>query len=378
MNKKDYYIVLGVEKNATIDQIKAAYRKLAMKYHPDRNPDNKEAEEKFKEAAEAYEVLSDTEKRKQYDQFGHAGMNGMGGMGGAGGMNMDDIFSNFSDIFGSVFNNGGQSREQKKSSGPLKERGHDRRQTLEITLKEAFEGTAKEIGYYHLATCKTCKGSGAKEGTSTSACTQCHGQGQVTYRQGFFMFTDTCDKCAGHGYIIPSPCPTCHGRTRIQEFEKTSPKIPKGIFDNAELRVSGKGDAGTFGGPAGDLYILIRVIPDKKFKRTNEDLECAVILTYPQLVLGCQVEIESIDGSKETIKIPKGCPVGERIVIPGKGFTSIKGNSKGNLVITTQCHIPKKLSSEAKETLITYSEQVGTESTQSEGFIAGLFKKFLG
>ncbi len=379
-HKRDYYEVLGVAKNGTQADIKAAYRKLAMKYHPDKNPNNKEAEEKFKEAAQAYEILSDEQKRKQYDQFGHAAVEGQGF--DTHGMNMDDIFSNFGDIFESMFGAGAQgsgfSRRARKPSGPVPQRGHDRHKDLEISLKEAFEGTKKEIGYNHLFVCEVCKGQGTAPGTKVTTCTQCSGAGEIQYRQGFFMYSQTCGKCAGQGFIIPSPCTNCSGQSRKQSYDKFSVNIPAGIYDGAELRVPQKGDAGIYGGPSGDLYIKVKVLPDKKFIRNGDDIECTVVLTYPQLVFGAQIDIENIDLSRESVKIPKGCPSGERIIISGKGFPSLRGR-KGNLIIITKCDIPKKLSSEAKDVLKQYSEIIGHNADENgSGTITGFFKKFLG
>lgn len=378
MAKRDYYDILGVSKSANQAEIKAAYRKLALKYHPDRNPDNKEAEDKFKEAAEAYEVLSNEDKRKRYDQFGHAGIeNGPGGSGDFGqGMSMDDIFSSFGDIFGDIF--GGRRQRHSRSNGPEPKRGHDLYKEISISLKESYTGTKQEIRYYHFFSCQTCKGKGAQAGTSTQLCNQCDGTGQISTRQGFFMYSQTCGACGGKGYIIPSPCGNCSGQSRTQQFDKFSITIPKGIFDGAELRVAGKGDAGVYGGLAGDLFLQIRVMPDKTFKRVGDDLECTVMLTYPQLVFGAHVEIENIDSAKETIKIPKGCPVGEPIIISGKGFEKRRGTSRGNLIVITQCHIPTKLSLDAKKSLNEYAKIIGSEVKNSSGSIAGFFKKFLG
>lgn len=377
MSHKDYYEILGVSRSATVDEIKAAYRKLALKYHPDRNPGNKEAEEKFKEAAQAYEVLSDEQKRQRYDQFGPEGVQGMGGAGyGQGSMNMDDIFESFGDIFGSMFGGGGKRRA--KATGPQPVRGHDLHKDIDISLKEAFTGTKKDISYYHFFTCETCKGSGAKEGTKAQTCSTCHGAGQMQYQQGFFVYAQTCSECRGQGFEIPSPCPTCSGQSRTQKYDKFAVTIPAGIFDGAELRISGKGDAGIFEGKSGDLFIKIRILPDPKFRRHDDDLICNVLLTYPQLVFGCQIEIESIDGTKQTIKIAKGTSVGEKIVVTGKGFPHLKGKGSGDLVAITQCDIPKKLSADAKEALTNYSELIGTQAGEQAGTIAGFFKKFLG
>jgi molecular chaperone DnaJ len=378
MDKKDYYKILGVNNTASADEIKDAYRKLALKYHPDRNPNNAEAENKFKEAAQAYEVLSDPEKRRAYDQFGEEGVSGMGGFGGHG-MNMEDIFESFGDIFGSVF---GQQQQQRRSgrSGPQAQQGHDLAKELSITLKEAFLGTKKEISYYHFFSCETCSGKGVKAGTSIQQCSTCKGTGQIHHRQGFFMYTQPCHTCGGLGYIIPSPCPACDGQSRIQQYDKFNVTIPQGITDGAELRINGKGDAGVYGGKSGDLFIRIQVLPDKKFSRSGDDLVCHLMLTYPQLVFGCQIEMESIDGTMEAVKVPRGCAVNEKIIVPGKGFHKLRSNVRGNLVVIAECHVPKKLSKEAKEALTNYSNYIGTDTSSDSGggFISGLFKKFLG
>ena len=371
---KDYYKVLGVERSATTDEIKAAYRKLAMKYHPDRNPNNKGAEEKFKEATEAYEVLGDSQKRTQYDQFGHAGMNsGMGG--GPGSVNMDDIFENFGDIFGSMF--GGGAAKQRRKKGPQPQPGLSLSKEIDITLQEAFLGTKKDLAYYRFFSCDTCHGTGSKSGTSPQTCATCRGSGEMHFQQGFFMYAQPCTACSGNGFINLSPCVGCNGQSRVQKYDKFTVNIPRGIYDKAELRVSEKADAGIYGGPAGDLFLRIHVKEDKQFRRDGDDLTCNVMLTYPQLALGCQIDIESIDGSKHTIKIPKGCPVGERITIPDEGFYKLRGKTRGNLVIITQCFIPQKLSADAKKKLQEYSDIVGTQ-TNSEGTISSFFKKFLG
>lgn len=372
MEKKDYYEVLGVAKNASQEEVKKAYRKLAMKYHPDRNPGNKEAEEKFKEAAEAYEVLSDNEKRKRYDQFGHT-EEGFGGFEGF--QDLGDIFANFSDIFGDIFGSG----RRRKKTGLSARRGYDLHKGISITLEEAFSSTKKDITYYHLVTCKTCDGNGTESGKKATECAKCGGYGQVQYQRGPFVQTTTCPKCGGEGFLIKDPCKKCNGQSRVQRYDTISVTIPKGIFNNAELRVAGKGDAGIYGGSSGDLLLHVSVIPHEKFKRVGNDIECTVTLTYPQLVFGAQIEIENIDGSKETIKIPKGCSIGERIIEKNKGFQKIRSRSRGNLVVTTTCDIPKSLSKDSEKILKNYSEEIGTTvDGESVGTIAGFFKKFLG
>lgn len=374
MPKQDFYETLGVSKSASADEIKNAYRKLAMKYHPDRNPNNTEAEEKFKAAAEAYEVLSDTKKRTQYDQFGHTQDGAGGSYGGHSSMNMDDIFESFGDIFGQMF--GGQQRT-RKTSGPSPIRGHDLSKEIEISLLDAYQGLKYELGYYHFVVCEPCKGHGAKPGTKADMCKNCQGMGKVQYQQGFFMYAQTCSSCGGNGFTISAPCTSCNGQSRVQQFEKFSITIPEGIFDGAELRITGKGDAGVYGGGYGSLFVTIHIKAHDKFKREEDDLVCTVMLTYPQLVLGCQIDIESIDKSMHSVKIPKGCPVGERIIIPGKGFKKLKSNVSGNLVIITQCHIPKKVSAEEKRLLTEYAEVVGN-SVDNSSYISSFFKKFLG
>lgn len=378
-NTRDYYEILGIPRTATADDIKSAYRKLALKYHPDRNQGNKEAEEKFKEAAGAYEVLSDKEKRQRYDQFGQAGVDGTGMGHGSQGMSMDDIFASFGDIFGdlgNIFGMGGRSR--RKKSGPEPKRGHHLSQEVSISLKEAYMGIKKEVGYYHFVSCDTCQGKGTQKGTIAQICSACGGSGQRHYSQGFFMYAEPCSACRSAGFTIPSPCPTCKGQSRVQKFDKFTVTIPKGIFNGAEVRIAGKGDDGIYGGPSGDLFLHIHITPDQRFKRIEDDLVSTVMLTYPQLVLGCQIEIENINGEKIALKVPKGCPVSEKIIIPGKGFERLRGRGNGNLVIITDCHIPKKLSPAAKEALINYSDEIGTTTTNQEGKISGFFKRFLG
>jgi molecular chaperone DnaJ len=279
---------------------------------------------------------------------------------------MDDIFTNFGDIFETMFGGGGAQQRRSKKKGPEPKQGHDLFKEIEISLKEAYTGLKKEINYHHFFTCQTCNGKGVKANTSAATCTNCGGSGQMQFRQGFFMYAQTCGTCRGEGYTIPTPCTTCKGQTRTQKLDTFSINIPAGIFDGAELRIAHKGDAGTFGGPEGDL-----------FTREGDNLLCHVTLTYPQLVFGCQVGIELIDGSKENIKIPQGSAIGERIVLSGKGFAKLKGSSRGNLIVITKCHIPKKLSTDAHETLMEYSKLIGTE-TDKQGSIASFFKKFLG
>lgn len=380
-NKKDFYQILGVDRSATKEEIKTAYRKLALKYHPDRNPDNKAAEEKFKEAAEAYEVLSDDNKRQQYDQFGHAGFQGMGGGAGGPHMNMDDIFEQFGDIFGNmgdIFGGGGNRRKRSGQVGPEPKRGHDLSKEVSITLKDAYLGKKEEINFYHFANCDVCKSKGMEPGTKVITCSACGGAGQTQVRQGFFAFSQACSSCGGNGFTIPSPCRNCKGQSRVQKYDKFTVNIPAGVYNDAELRIASKGDAGVYGGPSGDLFLKIRIMPDKKFKRVDNDLICSVMVSYPQLVLGSQVEIENIDGTKHTIKIPKGCPVDEKIMVAGQGFINLRNKVRGNLIVITKCHVPKKISPAAKKALSEYFEEIGTDMNDNGTSILGFFKKFLG
>lgn len=374
--KADYYQTLGVTKTATPDEIKTSYRKLAMKYHPDRNPNNKEAEAQFKKVAEAYEVLSDTKKRDMYDRAGHAAFEQGGyGHGGHGQPNMEDIFENFGDIFGSIF---GSQKSRQRGGAPAPQRGHDLAQNLTISLQEAFLGCKKEVGSYRFIKCDACNGNGCADGAKAKTCARCHGAGQTINQQGIFSFAQPCSPCKGQGFVIEKPCSTCKGQSRVQKHERFTVNIPAGIYDAAELRVPGKGDAGAFSGPAGDLFVTIAIAPEKRFHRRELDLVTHLNLTYPQLVFGCQIEIESIDGTKETLKIPQGCPVGKEIKVVGKGFPSLQGKARGSLVIITQCDIPKSLNSETKKSLNEFAEKLGNQSGSSEGGISGFFKKFLG
>ncbi len=368
--KKDYYSILGVEKTASDADIKKAYRKLAMQHHPDRNPDNKKAEGLFKEATEAYEILGDKDKRARYDKYGHEGMHA--GSDYHSYANSSDIFSQFGDIFGNIF--GQHAGRQQRRTGPTPTQGHDLAYEVTISLKEALVGCKKEIKVYHYIPCDTCKSTGCKPGKTATACGTCHGSGSTTMQQGFFAFSQPCHACSGNGFTISDPCAACRGQSRVQKYETLTVTIPAGIYRGADLRITNKGDAGTFGGPAGNLYVKVSIIPDTNFQRRDNDLVCNLTLTYAQLVLGAQLEVESLDGSTHTVKVPKGCPVGHEIVIVGKGFPRLQGSGAGNLVYITQCAIPKKLSSEAKDALLAYDKAVEHENSGIRGF----FKKFLG
>lgn len=372
--KRDYYEILGVSRTADQEEIKKAYRKLALKHHPDRNPGKKEAEGHFREATEAYEVLSDAGKRKAYDQYGHAATQGTGQQH----ENMEDIFEGFGEMFENLFGSSYAKRGGKKGR-PAAQRGQDLAQKIEISLKEAYLGIKREIKVYHFVTCETCSGSGCKAGTTPTMCSSCQGSGTTTHRQGFFAINQPCSACHGQGFRITDPCPECRGQSRVQKHEKLSVSIPSGIPDSAELRLTGKGDAGVFGGTSGDLYLEVSITPDKVFSRIENDLVMTLMLSYPQLVFGCQIEIENIDDSRELLRIPKGCPVGKHIVVENKGFAKLRGSGKGNLIVVTNCDIPSKLSEQTKEVLLAYSEKLDKEhKDRASGGIYGFFKRFLG
>ncbi len=344
MSKKDYYEVLGVNRDASDEDIKKAYRKLAMKYHPDRNPDNPKAEEHFKEAKEAYETLSDSQKRAAYDQYGHAafeaggmGGGGFGGFGGAGAGGFD-----FSDIFGDIFG-GGRGRSNVH-------RGADLRYNLEITLEEAARGTETQIRVPTMAECETCHGSGAKPGTSPTTCTTCGGHGQVRMQQGFFSIQQTCPRCHGSGKTIISPCPSCHGAGRVKHHKTLSVKIPAGVDNDDRIRLSGEGEAGVNGGPAGDMYVVIQIAPHAVFQREHNDLHCEMPVSFTIAALGGEIEIPTLDGSAR-IKIPPETQSGKIFRLRGKGIKGLRSAAYGDLHCHVMIETPINLTDRQKELL---------------------------
>lgn len=348
MPKRDYYEILGVAKDANQEEIKKAYRKLALKYHPDRNPGNKEAEDKFKEATEAYDALSNPEKRKAYDKFGHAGAEQMGGFGQYSDIN--DIFENFGDIFGDLFGTG-STRKRSAKTGPVAQRGHDLSQKIQISLKESYLGCKKDIDAYRYEKCDQCNHTGCKAGTKPSTCAACQGMGTVHHKNGFFVYSQHCPECMGQGFKIKDPCSKCHGQSRYQKYEKLSISIPAGIYNAAELRIHEKGDAGIFGGDSGDLYLAVEIKPDTKFYRRDDNLVTSINLTYPQLVLGCQIEIENIDGTKEQIKIPRGCQVGEEIKIPWERISKVTSIREGRFDLYYSLPYSNKINRRCKKSI---------------------------
>lgn len=389
MSGRDFYKILGVAKSATPEEIKAAYRKLALKHHPDRNPGDKASEEKFKEASHAYEVLSDPQKKANYDQFGEAGINGNpyggGGFGGGGGHSGQNPFHGgiFDDIFGSIFGQEGSKRRSKKRSGPEPLAGSDLESSMSITLEQAFTGVSKEIGLYRYVQCKNCDGQGAAPGTKASVCKDCDGHGEVSSQQGFFMYSQKCRACSGLGFTIPKPCSSCSGQCRTREYQRIDVNVPKGIDNGMRLKLSQKGDAGIFGGTAGDLYIKISVQEDAVFTRRKGELFATVTLSFAQLVSGCMINFKNINGELVEVKIPQGCTVGHEIKISEHGFYTLETKKRGTLVLKISCSVPKKLSPEAKKALKILAEELPTEfksldKKDGEDGLGGFFKKFMG
>jgi molecular chaperone DnaJ len=345
MSKRDYYEVLGVPKNASDEDIKKAYRKLAMKFHPDRNPDDKGAEEKFKEAKAAYEILSDSDKRAAYDQFGHAGVDPQAGMGGGfGGFGGGGFSDAFSDIFGDIFGGGGGSRRDRVY------RGADLRYNLEIGLEEAARGTETKIRIPALEECGTCHGSGARPGTTPTTCSTCGGHGQVRIQQGFFSVQQTCPRCGGTGKMVSDPCPTCHGEGRVKKHKTLSVKIPAGVDSGDRIRLGGEGEAGVNGGPPGDLYVVIHLKEHPVFKRDGDDLHCDMPISFATAALGGELEIPTLDGHAK-IRIPPETQTGKAFRLRGKGIKGVRSHAPGDLLCHMQVETPVNLSERQKELL---------------------------
>jgi len=347
MAKRDYYEILGVAKNASEEELKKAYRKLAMKYHPDRNPDSKGAEEKFKEAKEAYEMLSDPGKREAYDRYGHAGVDpNMGGGGFGAGAGFGGFSDAFGDIFGDIF---GQSARGGRG-GPQVYRGADLRYNLEITLEQAAHGYDTTIRVPSWDECETCHGSGAKPGTTPTTCTTCGGQGQVRMQQGFFSIQQTCPKCHGTGKMIPNPCTTCSGAGRIKRNKTLEVKIPAGIDDGMRIRSSGNGEPGMNGGPPGDLYVEIRIKPHPVFQRDGDDLHCEIPVSFAKAALGGEVEVPTLNG-KASFTLPEGTQSGKTFRLRGKGIKGVRSGYAGDLFCHVVVETPVKLTDRQKELL---------------------------
>jgi len=351
MARKDYYEVLGVPRTASAEEVKKAYRQMALKHHPDRNPGNKEAEEKFKEAAEAYSVLIDGEKRSVYDRFGHDGLRG-GGYQGFSGFD-SSVFEDFEDIlgnfFGFSFGDFFGAREGRRG-GVRGQRGRDLGLEVEIGLEEAASGVDKELKLNRAELCPDCRGSKRKPGTQPAACPTCGGHGQVRYQQGFLTVARTCPRCQGRGEIISAACPACEGRGQIKQKRTLRVRIPAGVGDGSRLRLVGEGEAGDEGMPVGDLYVVIKVRPHPFFERDGNDLACRIDISFAQAALGARVEIPTMDGS-EILKIPAGTQSGDAFKLKNKGLPDIGGRKKGDMIVRVQVKTPESLSKEQKALL---------------------------
>lgn len=377
-SKRDYYEVLEIGREASDTDIKKAYRKLAKQYHPDVNPGDKTAEAKFKEVSEAYEVLSDNQKKSRYDQFGHAGVD-PNSFGGAGAGFGDFDFGGIGDIFESFFGGGGFGRSSRSRSGPQK--GADLKYSLEITFEEAAFGTEKEITISRNESCTSCKGSGAKEGTSPTTCKHCNGTGQVQYKQntpfGQFVNVKACDVCRGEGKIIIDPCPKCNGKGKVRKTVKKTVGVPAGIDDGQTLSMRGEGDPGVKGGPAGDLYITINVKPHAIFKRQGNDVVCEMPITFTQAALGAELEVPTLDG-RVKYDIQEGTQTGSIFRLKGKGIPHLRGNGRGDQYVKVEIDVPKKLNDKQKELLREYAEISGDETCENRKSFFNKMKDALG
>lgn len=352
MAKKDFYEVLGVERSADDKEIKKAYRRLAMKYHPDRNPDNAEAEEKFKEATEAYEILSDAQKKAAYDQYGHAGVDpNAGGGAGFGSGSFSDIFG---DVFGDIFGGGGATRSRST-------RGSDLRYNLELDLEDAVKGTTVKIRVPAQVACKVCNGSGAEKGSQPETCGTCHGAGQIRMQQGFFSVQQTCPRCRGQGSFIKNPCKSCHGAGSIEEQKTLSVKVPAGVDTGDRIRLAGEGEAGSKGGPAGDLYVQVSVKEHPIFVRDGSNLFCDVPISIVDAALGGELEVPTLDG-RVKLKIPPETQSGKLFRLRGKGVTPVRGGAPGDLMCRVQVETPVNLTRKQKEILQEFQSTLDSDS----------------
>ena len=369
MSKADYYEILSVSRSASEQEIKSAYRKLAVKYHPDKNPGNKEAEEKFKEAAEAYSVLGDPQKRAQYDRFGHSGLGASGGFD-------PTIFSGFEDIIGDffglgdIFGTGGRRRSAAQ-------RGSDLRYDLEISFTDAVRGLKTKIKVPRLETCQSCSGSGAAKGSGPITCSNCHGQGQVRYQQGFFSISRTCQNCQGTGKVVKDVCKNCRGEGRVPREETLEIKIPAGVDNGSRLRISAQGEAGVHGGPPGDLYVVLFVQEHEFFERQENNVYCTIPVSFPQAALGTEIKVATLDG-EETLEIPEGTQSGSIFRLRGKGIPSLNGKGRGDQFVTVNIETPTKLSREQKKLLEQFAEVSKIENKPLEKRILDRVKDIFG
>ncbi len=365
MSKRDFYEVLGVTRNVSQDELKKAYRKMAMKHHPDRNPGNTESEDSFKEVQEAYEVLSDQRKRAAYDQFGHAGVNPS--MGGGGGFNFNDVFGDIGDLFGDIFGGrrGGQSQAQ---------RGADLRYNLELSLEQAVHGTTIEIRIPTLTVCEECHGSGAAKGSKPITCTTCEGMGQVRIQQGFFAIQQTCPTCHGEGRMIKDPCRKCRGQGRIQESKTLSVKIPAGVDEGDRIRLSGEGEAGVHGAEPGDLYVQVSIRKHPIFTREGHHLYCTVPVNFVVAVVGGEVEVPTFDG-KINLQIPPETQSGTVLRLRGKGIKALRSGVTGDLLCQVMVETPVKLSTKQKELLREFASNLQTNEAEHHPKADSWFKQ---
>ncbi len=373
-DKRDYYEVLGISKGASADEIKKAYRKMAKKYHPDVNPGNQEAEAKFKEANEAYEILSDPEKKQKYDTYGHQAFDPNSGFGGFGDFDFGDI----GDIFGS-FSGGGFGGGRRPKNGP--QRGQDLEKSLDITFMEAAFGVEKQITVHRYEKCDACGGTGAKSKNDVETCPVCHGSGQERVVQqtmmGQFVNVRTCSHCGGKGNIIKTPCPTCQGRGKNRKTKTLKVNIPAGIDHGQQISLSGEGEAGANGGPSGNLYIRINILPDKLFRRNGSDVYVDVPVSYPEAVLGGKVVVPTIHGKIE-LTIPEGTQHGDRFVLKGKGIPFLRSMGKGNQYVTILVEIPKKLNAKQKELLSAFRDSMEPATHDKKKRFSDTIKEFFG
>jgi molecular chaperone DnaJ len=356
VTKVDFYEVLQVSRDADGQELKASYRKLAMQYHPDRNPNNPEAEEQFKACSEAYQVLSDPEKRAAYDRYGHAAFQGGAPAGGSPFGGAQDLGDIFGDLFGEMFNMGGTRRASRV------QRGRDLRYDLTLEFEEAVFGVEKEINIRRQEACDSCSGTGSANGKAPATCTGCGGRGQVRFQQGFFSVAKTCVRCGGTGTTISDPCMTCRGEGLQAKKHEILVKVPAGVEQDTRIRYQGEGEAGRFGGPAGDLYVVLSVKPHKFFERDGDDLHCVMPISFPQAALGTELQIETLEGAA-TIKIPEGTQSGREFKLRSKGVPHLNSGGKGDLIVEIRVATPSKLNKAQKELLRQLSETMMVENT---------------
>ena len=372
MAKRCYYEVLEVERTAADGQLKAAFRKLAMKWHPDRNPGDKSCEVRFKEINEAYEVLKDPDKRAAYDRFGHAAFEHSGGVGAAGGFG--DVASAFADIFDDLFGMGGGLRGR----GSGRDRGADLRYNMEISLEEAYSGKTAHVRIPTSITCEACSGSGAKTGTRPKACPTCGGQGRIRHAQGFFTLERTCPGCQGRGQVIDNPCPSCAGSGRVTRERALSVNIPAGVEDGTRIRLASEGEAGVRGGPAGDLYIFLSLGSHPFFQREGADLHCRVPISMVTAALGGEFEVPTIDGKNSRLKVPEGTQSGRRFRLQGKGMPVLRSKQTGDMYVQVLVETPQKLTKRQRELLNEFERLSSTDTHPEAAGFFGKVKEFLG